>query len=92
MEKKKIKKLELHKKEVLDLSRENMQNVLGGGSTLTYDFGATCPQTVPANCDPNQTNDCEGGGPTWPTAGEITCGYTADDICHTGDWWVCTRT
>ncbi|MCT3919507.1 hypothetical protein HZP98_06785 [Elizabethkingia anophelis] len=85
MKKKKITKLEIRKEDILNLSQDESQKIIGGAAVQTIDFGDTCPETFPANC-PDRSEDCTG----MCTAFE---GCQTDD-CMPGytEGWECERT
>ncbi|OPB93997.1 class I lanthipeptide [Elizabethkingia occulta] len=92
MKKKKITKLEIKKEDILNLTQNDSQKIIGGGDILlTVDYGNDCPASQPANCDTDYSKDCSerlGQGCQSYTDGIPSC----TPGCGVTVVWTCTRT
>ncbi|MCS3557565.1 MULTISPECIES: class I lanthipeptide [unclassified Sphingobacterium] len=64
---KKLKKLSLDKKTIVNLDKSSLKNIQGGRGTCGSG-SSDCQTTMPAGCDPGS------GAPIWTVAPYATCG------------------
>ncbi|AZA81664.1 hypothetical protein C1637_03565 [Chryseobacterium lactis] len=92
MRKKKIIRLEINKEEILNLSHDESQKILGGeNGVLTVDYGADCPVTQPANCGTGYSEDCteEGCQSFTENMQSCDCGPDVSSQCPSANYWTC---
>ncbi|CAM3365958.1 class I lanthipeptide [Elizabethkingia occulta] len=98
MKKKKITKLEIRKEDILNLSQDESQQIIGGGgSILTVDFsqcpGNVCDETERCNTNECTEEDCTYGDCTMNPTDDTGCITDITRDCTNGDIWACgTRT
>ncbi|CAD0222910.1 class I lanthipeptide [Chryseobacterium sp. JV274] len=90
MRKKKIIKLEINKEDILDLSQDESQKIMGGGGALiTVDLsqcpGNACDQTDGCNTNDCTDEDCTYGGCTMNDTDDMACITDITMDCFTQD-------